>query len=141
MRNLGQAVQRFHLDSSCYPTQLEALASREAANQHNSCSRALASSAWQGPYVKGLRFNNRGRVVTDRYIASNLPDRAGQEMAIGFNTDGGLQRSAAGTGTIVYLPTIRKEDLRPILKSLGPGFVGIDMDGPGGSIGYEAGIR
>lgn len=141
MRNLGQAVERFHLDTSCYPSRLEALARREDADQYNTCGRPLRDRTWKGPYVNGLRFNSRGRVITDRYIASGAPDRAGQEMAIGFNTDSGLQRGAVGTATIVYLPTIRKEDLRPILNNLGPGFVGIDMDGPGGSIGYKVGSR
>lgn len=139
MRNLGQAVQRFHLDTGCYPSRLKGLADRQAASEYNTCGRPFPAGLWKGPYVNGLRFNTRGRIVTDRYIASTAPDRAGQEIAIGFNTDSGLQGGAVGTPSIVYLPTIAKADLVLILGELGPGFFGVDLDGPEGSIGYSIG--
>ena len=51
VRNTAAAAQRFHLDTGCYPTNVTALMTRDAASTNNTCDRAISDARWHGPYI------------------------------------------------------------------------------------------
>lgn len=51
VRNTAEAAQRFHLDTGCYPTNVTALMSHDAASTNNTCEHAISDARWHGPYI------------------------------------------------------------------------------------------
>lgn len=59
MSNISRASQRFHLDTGCYPSQFDALVSKQGVSTKgyygkfsNSCDRPISTQRWHGPYVQ-----------------------------------------------------------------------------------------
>ena len=62
-KNVGAAAKRFHLDTGCYPAQLDALFSLSAANRNNHCGQALPEGQWHGPYIEQMTTNDGGQAL------------------------------------------------------------------------------
>lgn len=59
--NVGTAAKRFHLDTGCYATRLDALFSLSAASRYNHCGQTLTESQWHGPYIDQMPMNENGQ--------------------------------------------------------------------------------
>lgn len=95
MQAVGQASQRFKLDTSCYPINFDVLWSvrpaQSASDKYgNACNTAIDTQQWRGPYLKRDQISG-DRIPIDSY-------GPGAELTILYFADstGGAQPAVAG---------------------------------------------
>lgn len=65
MVSVGQAEQRFNLDTGCYATELKGLIAKATADSNNSCGVAI-DNQWGGPYLKNQPVNSSGNIMVQK---------------------------------------------------------------------------
>lgn len=131
MRNIGTAVNRFHLDTGCYPTTIGALMTREAADGNNSCETPLNDVTWQGPYLESKPLTQNGGLRSDIY-------KPNQAIYMGYQVSSGGYGGANNRPVVAYSLDQPKDEIRELVDRLGAGFYGVDFDGPSGKLAYRA---
>lgn len=63
--SVGQAEQRFNLDTGCYTTELKGLIDKTTADSNNSCSVPI-DNQWGGPYLKNEPVNASGNIMVQK---------------------------------------------------------------------------
>ncbi len=134
MRNIGSAVNRFHLDTGCYPTTIGAMMTRESADQHNSCETVLNDTVWHGPYLEAMPLTQNGGLRSDIY-------KPGQAIYMGYQVSSGGYGGANNRPVVAYSLDLAKDEIRQLVAQLGVGFYGVDFDGPSGKVAYRAASR
>lgn len=78
MRNTKQAIQRFHLDTGCWPLDLGGLFNQSIADRDNSCGRALSADRWLGAYMRapGELKTDSNSEPDDYYVREFGPEAA-----------------------------------------------------------------
>lgn len=86
LESVGQASERFHLDTGCYPTNIPALQRLPTKNSETTCERPVGNKQWHGPYTKVFGTTTRRLELSQRcgqYIAD-----FGTSAAICLNAQG-----------------------------------------------------
>lgn len=66
-KNIGQAASRYHLDTTCYPSNISALFQYSSSGASNSCGAAIQESKWAGPYIKQYAIDSSGYAPIEQY--------------------------------------------------------------------------
>lgn len=131
MRNIGMAVNRFHLDTGCYPTTIGAMMTRQSADRNNTCETALSDASWQGPYLDPMPLTQNGGLQSNIY-------KPNQVIYMGYQVSSGGYGGANNRPVVAYSLDQPKDEIRELVAQLGVGFYGVDFDGPSGKLAYRA---
>ncbi len=66
-KNIGQAASRYHLDTTCYPSDISALFQYSSSGGSNSCNTTIQESKWAGPYIKQYALDSSGYAPIEQY--------------------------------------------------------------------------
>lgn len=107
MVSVSQALQRFNLDTGCYPGDLRGLISLSDANASNYCDGMNLTNQWGGPYLKNQPVNSTGNILVPK-IGPNVYLQI-KQVTPGNHNVPSTAKSAWGVQLVMLQPAIAKK--------------------------------
>ena len=95
----GDAANRFHLDTGCWPENVEALTNRDTTGSNNTCRQPISTNRWHGPYLQLATREGGTGINLDRFSpggTSFFSTYAGRPRLNTIQLDKDIAQKAAG---------------------------------------------